>query len=69
MYVLKLHDTSIIMLLTNNITNICREKTKIPEISISALHLECERREEVEKTDRTRMNFVWFTKISRDEQL
>ena len=69
MYLFNLYDTSIIELLRNNVTRICREIAKISVIFWESHTCNVNGPEDGEKMGRTRMYFLSFAKIIRDEQL
>ena len=65
-YLLKLYSVAIIMLLINNVTNICSEITKI-WMNLWMVHTgNMKRLQEVEKMGRKWMHFASLTKTIRD---
>ena len=68
-YLFKLHDTSIIMLLINDVTNICGEISKIQLILLMAYTCNLKGLQEGEKMDRQLIYFASLTKIIRNENI
>ena len=62
----KLYNISIILLLENNLINICSEITKIFNEVINDLYLQNERLQEDEKMGKSWMHFASLTKMIRE---
>ena len=66
-YLLKLYSTSIILLLKNNLTNICSKTSKIEmNLLLNGLYLQYEKLWKVRKMGRRSMYFASLTKIMGD---